>query len=127
MWHSLSLQQLLFLEAFWEEGNLARAASRLHTTHYTISRDLRALSQGLGMSLFDKTLHGIRPNNAERVYGAQVREVLEQARQSYDLAQYEVQKDRLPFRIGRSPYIHGQLFPLLNNLSLPGTKALPVV
>lgn len=106
-WHSLSLQQLFILEAFWEEGNPVRAASRLHTTNYTISRDLKALSRGLGMSLFDKTPHGLRPNNAERVYGAEIREVLEQARQAYDLAQYEVQKDRLPFRIGHSPYIHG--------------------
>jgi DNA-binding transcriptional LysR family regulator len=127
MWHSPSLQQLLFLEAVLEEGNLVRAASRLHTTHSTISRGLKALSSGLGISLFDKTPHGLRPNKSGRLYGSEIRKALEQARRAFDLTQYQAQKDRLPFRVGHSPYIHGQLLPLLNNLSLPGTEAPPVV
>jgi DNA-binding transcriptional LysR family regulator len=127
MWYSPSLQQLIFLEAVLEEGNLVRAASRLHTTHSTISRGLKALSSGLGMSLFDKTSHGLRPNKSGRLYGSEVRKALEQARRAFDLTQYQAQKDRLPFRVGHSPYIHGQLLPLLSGLSLPGTEAPPVV
>jgi DNA-binding transcriptional LysR family regulator len=42
------LQQLLFLETILEEGDIVRAADRLHTTHSTISRSLKALSCGLG-------------------------------------------------------------------------------
>jgi DNA-binding transcriptional LysR family regulator len=127
MWYSPSLQQLLFLETVLEEGNLIRAANRLHTTHSTISRGLKTLSNGLGMELLVKTPRGLKPNHAGRVYGSEIRKALEQARRAFDLAQYQVHKDRLPFRIGHSPYIHGQLFPLLNSLSLPGTGAPPIV
>src|ERR1700679_3729486 len=52
MWYSPSLQQLLFLKTFLEEGNFVRAADRLHTTHSTISRNLKSLGNGLGINLF---------------------------------------------------------------------------
>lgn len=79
MWFRPSLQQLLFLEAVLKEGTLVRAASRLHTTHSTISRGLKALTGGLGMTLFEKTPKGLMLNNAGRVYGSEVRRVLELA------------------------------------------------
>ena len=62
MWYNPSLQQLLFLETVLEEGTLVRAANRLHTTHSTISRGLKALCSGLGMNLFDKTPKGLTLN-----------------------------------------------------------------
>lgn len=127
MWYSPSLQQLLFLEVLLEEGTTVRAASRLHTTPSTISRGLKALSNGLGMQLVVKVPHGLKPTHVGRVYGVEARKILEEARRAYHLAQYEAQKDQLPFRVGHSPYIHGKLFPLLNNLSLPGADAPPVV
>lgn len=127
MWHSPSLQQLLYLEAVLEEGSLVRAANRLHTTHPTISRGLKSLTAELGLSLFDKTPKGLKPNNIGVVYGSEIRKALEQARRAFDLALYQAQKDKLPFRVGHSPYIHGQLLPLLSGLSLPGTEAPPVV
>ncbi|HEY6847282.1 MAG TPA: LysR family transcriptional regulator [Terracidiphilus sp.] len=60
------MQQLLFLETILEEGDIVRAADRLHTTHSTISRSLKALSSGLGINLFDKTPRGIMPSSAGR-------------------------------------------------------------
>jgi DNA-binding transcriptional LysR family regulator len=88
MWYSPSLQQLLFLEAVLEEGNIVRAADRLHTTQPTISRSLKALANGLGINLFDKTPHGLKPSSVGRVYGAQIRSSLEQAKLAFDLARY---------------------------------------
>lgn len=127
MWYNPSLQQLLFLETVLEEGTLVRAANRLHTTHSTISRGLKALCSGLGMNLFDKTPKGLTLNEIGRVYCVEVRRALDQSRRAFDLAQYQMQMDRLPFRVGHSPYIHGQILPLLNHFSLPGTDAPPVV
>lgn len=89
MWYSPSLQQLLFLEAVLEEGSFVRAADRLHTTHSTISRSLKALTNGLGISLFDKTPRGLKPNSIGRIYGTQIRKSLEQAKLAFDLARYE--------------------------------------
>jgi LysR family transcriptional regulator, glycine cleavage system transcriptional activator len=58
MWYSPSLQQLLFLKTVLEEGNFVRAADRLHTTHSTISRNLKSLGNGLGINLFEMTPRG---------------------------------------------------------------------
>lgn len=127
MWHSPSLQQLLFLETVLEEGSLVRAADRLHTTHSTISRSLKTLSNGLGINLFDKTPYGLRLSNVGRVYGAQIHNSLEQAKLAFDLARYEAALNCRPFYIGHSPYIHSALLPVLQQLSLPGTEAVPVV
>lgn len=127
MWYSPSLQQLLFLEAVLEEGSLVRAADRLHTTHSTISRSLKALSKGLGITLFNKTPHGLRLSNIGRVYGAQIRSSLEQAKLAFDLARYEATLHQRPFYVGHSPYMHGSLLPVLEQLSLPGIGAPPVV
>ncbi|HEV2134297.1 MAG TPA: LysR family transcriptional regulator [Terracidiphilus sp.] len=123
MWYSPSLQQLLYLEAVLEEGNVVRAADRLHTTHSTISRSLKALSNGLGIDLFDKTPRGLKPSNVGRVYGVQIRSSLEQAKLAFDLARYETNLHQRPFCVGHSPYIHGSLLPLLEQLTLPGSEA----
>jgi len=127
MWYSPSLQQLLFLEAVLEEGNFVRAADRLHTTHSTISRSLKALTIGLGIDLFDKTSHGMKPSSIGRIYGAQIRRSLEQAKLAFDLAYYEASLHRRPFSVGHSPYIHGRILPLLEQLTLPGSEAPPIV
>ncbi len=123
MWYSPSLRQLLFFETVLEEGNLVRAADRLHTTHSTISRSLKALGNELGVNLFDKTPRGLQPNAVSRVYGREIRKSLDQAKRAFDLAVYEANKGTLPFSIGHSPYIHSQLLPLLSGLSLPGVQA----
>lgn len=127
MWYSPSLQQLLFLEAVLEEGSFVRAADRLHTTHSTISRSLKALNNGLGINLFDKTPRGLKPSSVGRIYGTQIRRSLEQAKLAFDLARYEANLHRCPFCVGHSPYIHGSLLPLLEQLILPGSEAPPIV
>lgn len=127
MWYSPSLQQLLFLETVLEEGSLVRAAGRLHTTHSTISRGLKTLCNGLGIDLFDKTPRGLKPSSIGNVYGTQIRRSLEQARLAFDLARYEASLHRRPFYVGHSPFIHGGLLPLLEQLSLPGSETVPIV
>lgn len=127
MWYSPSLQQLLFLEAVLEEGNFVRAADRLHTTHSTISRSLKALSNGLGVELFEKTPLGMKPSNVGRVYGTQIRSSLEQAKLAFDLARYEANLHRRPFYVGHSPYIHSAILPLLEQFTLPGSETPPIV
>lgn len=126
MWYSPSLQQLLFLEGVLEEGSLVRAADRFHTTHSTISRSLKALSKTLGISLFDKTPYGLRLSSVGRVYGAQIRSSLIQAKLAFDLARYETTLHRRPFYVGHSPDMHGDLLPALEQITLPGIEA-PVV
>jgi LysR family transcriptional regulator, benzoate and cis,cis-muconate-responsive activator of ben and cat genes len=123
MWQHASLEQLVALETLIEEGSLVRAASRLHTTHSTLSRGISRLCRGLGMELFDKTPRGLKPNAAGKVYASEIRKALGHAQRAYGLARWEVEKGRLPFRVGHCPYIHGELLRLLIDISLPGTNA----
>lgn len=127
MWYSPSLQQLLFLEAVLEEGNFVRAADRLHTTHSTISRSLKSLGNGLGIDLFEVTPRGLKPNNIGRIYGTQIRIALDQAKLAFDLARYEATLHRRPFSVGHSPYMHSDILPLLEQIALPGSEAMPIV
>ena len=127
MWYSPSLQQILFLHTVLEEGSLVHAANILHTTHSTISGSLKALSNELGMDLLDKTPHGLKPSDVGRVNAIQMRKSLEQARLAFDFARYEADLIRRPFYVGHSPYIHGSLLPLLEQLVLPGSEALRII
>jgi DNA-binding transcriptional LysR family regulator len=127
MWHNASLEQLVALEAVIEEGSLVRAANRMHTTHSTLSRAMKRLTRDVGLELFDKTPWGLKPSVAGRIYATEARRVLIHARRAFNLAHYQVQKDRLPFRIGHCPYIHAELLGLLADISLPGTNPPQVV
>jgi len=122
MWYSPSLQQLRFLETILEEGSLARAASRLHTTHSTLSRSLRTLTHQLGINLFDRTVQGLVLNDSGRIYCTQIRVSLQQARLAFDLARYEAALHERPYYVGHSPFIHGGILPILQRLSLPGNN-----
>jgi hypothetical protein len=119
------LQQLLFLETVLEEGSLVRAADRLHTTHSTILRSLKALANGLGIRLFDKMPHGLKPSSVGRVYAAEIRSSLEQAKLAFDLARYETNLHRQSFYVGHSPYIHSGLLPSSNNSPCREAKLCP--
>jgi len=127
MWYSPSLQQLLFLEVVLQEGSIIRAADRLHTSHSTISRSMKSLTSGLGINLFDKTPYGTKPSRVGQVYGLHIRNSLEQAKLAFDLAQYETSLHQRPFCVGHSPYIHGRLLPVLEQLTLPGNEAPPII
>lgn len=127
MWYSPSLQQILFLHTVLEEGSVVQAANRLHTTHSTISRSLKALGNGLGIDLFDRTPRGLNPSEVGRVYAIQMRKSLEQAKLAFDLARYEGTQHQRTFYVGHSPYIHGSLLPLLERLALPGSDAPQIV
>ena len=62
----LKTRQLLLLAAMEEEGNVRRAADVLGMTQPAASRLLKELEDMLGVSLFDRTPHGMHAT----LYGA---------------------------------------------------------
>ncbi len=72
----VSLSQIRYFVAVAEEGNVGRAAERLHVAQPPVSRQIRALEGEIGAQLFERTPRGMTLLPPGRVFLEHARAIL---------------------------------------------------
>jgi len=71
-----NLDQLRGFVAVAEEGNVGRAAERLHLTQPPLSRQIQKLERAIGVELFERTSRGVELTTGGRVFLDDARRIL---------------------------------------------------
>lgn len=109
----MELRHLRYFLAVAEEENFHRAAARLHVAQPALSRQIRALEDGLGVELFDRLPRGIRLSLPGQTYLEDVRRILADVERAQDRVRRVAQGQLGQVRIGfnelaaRQPYLPG--------------------
>ncbi|WP_373046950.1 LysR family transcriptional regulator [Vulgatibacter sp.] len=85
----MSLSQIRYFVAVAEEGNVGRAAQRLHLAQPPLSRQIRALEDEIGTPLFERTPRGMTLLPPGRAFLEHARSILAAVDRAVDAARAE--------------------------------------
>lgn len=99
-----------------QEGNFRRAAKKLGIAAPSLTRRISAIERSIGVKLFERTTRNVELTTAGKLFVQESTLSLRHAERAWELARFQGQIVRGPYRIGYSPYTHSAFLPLLNAL-----------
>jgi DNA-binding transcriptional LysR family regulator len=107
----LDLKLLKSLVVIADEGNLGRAASRLHISQPALTRRMKELERVIQFPLFERFGRGIRLSGEARGFLVQCRDLLAHAESVKERAQSVARGASGTLRAGATPQMLERLFP----------------
>jgi DNA-binding transcriptional LysR family regulator len=96
----MELRHLRYFIAVAEEGNVTRAAARLHISQPPLSQQVKDLEQMLGVTLFERSVQGMVPTAAGSAFLAEARHTLQAADQARQVAVRTAKGETGSLRVG---------------------------
>lgn len=115
----MTLQELRYLVALADKGHFVRAAEACHVGQPTLSTQLKKLEDYLGVTLFERNKHSLRPTPSGEQIIERARQVLRLVEEIRDVASGARDPMYGPLRIGVIPTLGPYLIPHL----LPAIRA----
>jgi DNA-binding transcriptional LysR family regulator len=105
--------------ALSENLNFSRAARKLRISQPTLTKQVAALEEWVGVSLFERDRHSVSLNDAGRAFVEHARLSLLHSARAVRAARAAVQESDFILNVGRSPYTDPFLISTLLSLRLP--------
>lgn len=106
-----TLRQLEYFVAVAEASSFRRAAERLRVSQPTLTNQILALEQALGLALFERSRAGTMPTSATRELLPSARRVLEESQGLVDRAEALARGPAGTYRLGVTPTLGPYLLP----------------
>ena len=107
----MELRHLRYFVAVAEEQNVTRAAARLHVSQPPLSRQIRDLEDGLGVTLFERSARSVRLTEAGRVFLVEARAVLARAEEATQTVKAIASGKRGEIHVGYAPSLTVEILP----------------
>ena len=107
----MELRHLRYFVAVAELNNVSQAARKLRVAQPSLSRQVRALEEELGVPLLERTTRGVRLTEAGRAFATGAREVLARADAAMKTARSVARGESGEVHLGYAPSPTAELLP----------------
>lgn len=111
----MTITQLQYLIAVDNHRHFARAAEACFVTQPTLSMQIQKLEDELGVLLFDRSKHPVRPTSIGERIVAQARTVVHETERIHQILQEGKNQLEGPFKLGVIPTVASSLIPRFIN------------
>lgn len=115
MYDLIEFRHLKYIAAVAEEGNITRAADRLHVAQPSLSKQIKDIEAEIGISIFTRIRDGVRVTPSGQMIVAYAQEAIERRAEVVALAQAVHRGEIPPLRLGISFFINPALLQHLRD------------